>query len=236
MFGKVPGKESSAKNNSWNSKFNVVNFEDVATVNNYSFHSTNDNYFSTNNKLGVVNGIHGSLSTCNTYNNLDSLDKYLRLQTGNTDTSLLKIKGFNLNPNFVNPSNGDFQLNTNSLLIDQGQLINNISDLPNENYFGTAPDIGALEKQTVTAIGSVTINNNITLIYPNPSNGIFTIRSTKNIKQVSIYALNGKLLFTNKYNSFSTSKQITLKNTSTGIFIVKTVFVDNTVSNNRVVF
>lgn len=56
-------------------------------------------------------------------------------------------QGFNLNPGFVSPQNGEYRLNSMSSLIDAGVVIPGI----NHDYHGLAPDIGAFESDTPTA-------------------------------------------------------------------------------------
>jgi parallel beta-helix repeat protein len=51
--------------------------------------------------------------------------------------------GLNVNPRFVDPSKGDYKLQSNSQLIDRGVVIPGIND----DFSGRAPDIGAFEFQ-----------------------------------------------------------------------------------------
>jgi hypothetical protein len=233
---KSTAKRIISKNNSWNANFTVANFEDVANQPNYGFRSINDNYFSNKNKLGVVNAQHGNLTTCATYSHLDSLDKYLRLTTTNADTTLLKIRGFNFAPNFVDQANGNFVLNTNSPLIDKGELINNLSDMQNENYFNALPDIGALEKQLATAITSPLINDITINIYPNPSIGAFQIKANKAIKQITIFGLDGKIVYTQSLPALTNSKLINNIFFGKGIYFIKTTFADKQTMTKKIVF
>jgi hypothetical protein len=233
---KSTAKRIISKNNSWNANFNVVNFEDAANQPNFGFRSINDNYFSNKNKLGVVNAQHGNLNTCNTYSHLDSLDKYLRLTTTNFDTTLLKIRGFNFAPNFVDQANGNFELNNNSPLIDKGEIINNISDVQNENYFNALPDIGALEKQLATALSNPLLNDITISVYPNPSNGVFYIKANKAIKQVVIYQLDGKIIYTQTISPLTNNKLINTNIFGKGIYFIKTTFTDKQSVTKKVVF
>jgi hypothetical protein len=229
-------KRIISKNNSWNAKFNVVNFEDIANQPNYSFLSLNDNYYSNSNKLGVVNAVHGNLSTCATYNNLDSLDKYLRLQTGSSDTTLLKIRGFNLQPNFTNAATGDFHLNANSPLIDKGEFINNISDVPNENYFDNAPDIGAFEKGVATGVRTIVNNNPLVSVYPNPATNYFYIQSNKKINSVNIYNSQGILVYTKTIaNTNHTMVSLNLTTLTKGIYFVNIIITDKSRGVKKIV-
>lgn len=216
-----------SKNNSYNSKFNVHNFEGVANLPNYPFISISDNYFSDNNKLGVVNNIHGLLSSCKNYNNLDSLDKNLRLITGNNDTNLLKIRGFNSVPNFMNAASGNFNLKNNSLLIDKGQFIPNISDVSGINFNGNAPDIGALESNFTASIFSPLGQISKVLLFPNPSNGMVTIKAEKDIKQYILYDLNGRIILDKKYTEFSKTQNVEIIDTGTKIFLIKIIFIND---------
>ena len=64
-----------------------------------------------------------------------------------------------------------------------------------------------------------TTNNNLT-IYPNPSNGIFTINSEQlTINNLTITDITGKIVFNSKFQNFSNSK-INLTNQPAGIYFI----------------
>jgi hypothetical protein len=61
-------------------------------------------------------------------------------------------------------------------------------------------------------------------IYPNPSNGIFTIESS-GIAEIEIYNLNGQIVYSNKHLSGQENFQVNLSNQPKGLFLVK--FISN---------
>lgn len=76
----------------------------------------------------------------------------------------------------------------------------------------------------IISAGNLAFDENIS-IYPNPSNGLFTvsiksINSTSDIKSVSVFTLSGKMIY-NDRNSTLTSRQIDLTTTPKGIYILK---------------
>jgi len=63
----------------------------------------------------------------------------LQAQTGQ------ELNGRSVDPNFVNPANGDYHLKPGSQLVDAGLIIPGINSQENNAYQGIAPDIGAYE-------------------------------------------------------------------------------------------
>ncbi len=66
-------------------------------------------------------------------------------------------------------------------------------------------------------------NQNINL-YPNPSNGNFYIDINENIGEyvvIEIFSVNGKLIYSKKYNSEINHKMISIKNIPDGIYMLK---------------
>ena len=88
----------------------------------------------------------------------------------------------NINPYFVNASQGDFHLQNTSACIDAGIDVG----LP---YNGNAPDLGCFET------GTNSMENNQTgniFVFPNPAKDYLYIRSNEKIKQINISAMSGK--------------------------------------------
>jgi len=88
-------------------------------------------------------------------------DKFYNNLFGNTPSSLADPAAnpdmrFNLNsdPSFVNPSNGNFQLQSSSPAIDAGTVVPGVTD----GYLGSAPDLGALEYGATDWTSSVGYN------------------------------------------------------------------------------
>ncbi len=93
-----------------------------------------------------------------------------------------------------------------------------------------ATGVSKIDDILITATNTVgieeTVFKNETNIYPNPSNGIFTINASKVINEVKIYTILGKLLCTTK--SVPTNNSIDLSAFGNGIFFVNVKYNDNT--------
>lgn len=148
-----------SKNNIFYSKYGVVNFQGVENANQLSYHSMNDCYYSESTKIGIINKRHGSNSTCSDYYDLVSLDKNLRAITKNYDTNQLNIIGFIFNPLFKNRQQSNYHLQDKSECINRGELVPNVSDLLSINYFGSGPDIGALEFDPMSIVSDDELKN-----------------------------------------------------------------------------
>jgi len=141
----------------------------------------------------------GQNTTVNiTYSDVDMPD----FATGNNNLS-------NLNPQFVNPANGDFHLQASSPCIDAGVDIG----LP---YNGTAPDLGCFEYGTSTVNDYHTIE---AVIYPNPAqNQIFIKQPEAQETIIQLIDQAGRILLT------KTSKQkmsvLNIKQFNKGIYLV----------------
>ena len=72
---------------------------------------------------------------------------------------------------------------------------------------------------TFTTLGVEDFSLDATSIYPNPSNGNFSIISKTTIDQVSIYTLTGSFVKTVKANENST--QINIEGLSTGVYLIE---------------
>jgi uncharacterized repeat protein (TIGR01451 family) len=70
--------------------------------------------------------------------------------------------------------------------------------------------------QLITALKSASNNQSDFLIYPNPSNGIFNFKDTKNLKQVEVYNLLGEQILAQ-----GNQKQINLSGFSKGIYYAR---------------
>nr|WP_294925740.1 T9SS type A sorting domain-containing protein [uncultured Flavobacterium sp.] len=58
-------------------------------------------------------------------------------------------------------------------------------------------------------------------IYPNPSNGNFTIETKTGLDQINVYSLMGTLVKTIEVKDKSTTVEVSLKNLQTGIYLVE---------------
>lgn len=70
-------------------------------------------------------------------------------------------------------------------------------------------------------------------VYPNPTTDFFRVSSTDGIKEVAIYALDGKLIFQKKYNE--TSIQIPVHEYSKGIYMITILNSNDTVETKKII-
>jgi len=114
-----------------------------------------------------------------------------------------------VNPLFINTSQGDFHLQTNSPCIDAGLDIG----LP---YNGNAPDMGCYEfdSTTVSELSKAGIS-----LYPNPVHNQLFIRQYKTQKiEIELLAPSGKVIWTKTYNQKNMA--LSVKNLAPGLYFV----------------
>lgn len=100
------------------------------------------------------------------------------------------------------------------------------------NYSVTGTDAnGCKDTETLLLIanpcvGIETINGDSQVVnfYPNPSNGLFSIQSSKQLSAIQITDINGKIVFLADLNE--SNPAINVEQLSNGIYFVKTIFAD----------
>jgi hypothetical protein len=70
-------------------------------------------------------------------------------------------------------------------------------------------------------------------VYPNPTTDFFRVSSSDGIKEVAIYALDGKLIFQKKYNE--TSIQIPVHEYSKGIYMITILNSNDTLETKKII-
>lgn len=133
---------------------------------------------------------------------------------------------------FVSPSiiaSSDFHLQQNSPAIDAGDPA--FAFDPN----GSRSDIGRYYLGQVLGIKSDQ-NSEYELIYPNPSNGKFTIRLVPNNRIDRLVVLNilGKVLLENEFSGNKVEYQIDLSSQSAGVYFFK-IYSGNKVTTQKVI-
>lgn len=73
------------------------------------------------------------------------------------------------------------------------------------------------------SVAEYNVLDNSIKVYPNPSNGIFTLNNTGNITliQASVYDINGRIIKTVKLNNNSKSQQLDLTGVASGMYFMK---------------
>lgn len=85
----------------------------------------------------------------------------------------------------------------------------------------------------VTGVAELPVNGNIS-VFPNPSNGSFTVdfANMKNLKEILLYNLLGKTVF---HLSINNQNQIKIANLPSGVFILTVINNDNMKINTKII-
>lgn len=131
--------------------------------------------------------------------------------TLNTDSTVLDITGVNYK---MIPSTASFMVGNSAW----GQYFDGeIDDVRIYNDGLSASDIQDLVNSIPTGVIDDVLENGITL-YPNPSNGVFDVRSDTKIKTIQFYDVDGRLVDSMLVNAFNPQVSV---NIPTGIYIVR---------------
>lgn len=137
--------------------------------------------------------------------------------------SVIYVNNISADPLWVNPSNGNYNLQTSSPCKDVG--LDTLDYFPqldlagNPRLYGSEYDMGAYENQP----GSFIAQNNFELevsVFPNPTSGIIKINSKDlKIKNVEIIELTGKIV--QQLSPDNSEFTIDISNFENGIYIMK---------------
>ncbi len=197
-------------------------FDDVQGDSLFSFDSQGDNFWNpVSGKIAILQP-HNGVANCEFYSSVSALESGLKLAT---NSPLITISGYTLEPQFIGKN--DFHLSAKSELIDKGIVIQGIND----KYSNQAPDIGAYESKSLSAVTERAVEG--ISIFPNPFSGTVTITSTKPLIQIEFFSLEGKLLesrsvdhaFTCTWNSLNYS----------GFMVVSMYFSDGSNKRRKVI-
>lgn len=126
------------------------------------------------------------------------------------------------NPKFTNISSEDFTLQPNSLAIASGYSFQNPENDFSKKQFANPPSIGAYEgKSSTVGFGSFELPENKTRIYPNPSDGKFSIELGKGdeLRNYMVSDINGRVILSE--NNIQDSQLEFKINAPSGIYILK---------------
>jgi hypothetical protein len=87
--------------------------------------------------------------------------------------------------------------------------------------------ISCIDPSSVNTVSSNDVN-----IYPNPTNGLFTVVTEDNDSKIEIYSVNGQIVYSEQTSSLKT--QIDLSKLGKGIYFIK-VSSENGVANSKIV-
>lgn len=180
----------------------------------------------------TINSIEGSTNCLAKTTSSESIRSSVKeAQAGFSGTVNLinadeNIDAKDIDPLFVDATNGNFKLNSNSPAIDAGN--NNLvptgiqTDLNgNQRIYNSVVDLGCYEYYDPTGINQVNAENEIQ-IYSNPVTSIITITSKYPLHKIELYDLTGKCLILKSFDKGSASISIDVKQVAKGIYLLKT--------------
>ena len=173
-----------------------------------------NNFFSANpsSPLLVAKEENGQF-VCHDIDNADDIETDLRIISGSNDIYCTEYS--QEDPLFVDADAGNFKLDPNSLMIDEGEFVSGFYD-----FVGDSPDLGSKEVGLISGLKKNVIDRQL-LIYPNPAKSQVTIEIPNQLLNgtLTMYSSIGQLL----YSELLTGKSehfIPLEGISTGLHIV----------------
>ncbi|MDQ3111757.1 MAG: lamin tail domain-containing protein [Bacteroidota bacterium] len=85
----------------------------------------------------------------------------------------------------------------------------------------TWTNLGTHSSVCLVGINDIGKNASVVSAYPNPSNGIFTLSASSEIKSTEIYNAVGELVFTNRFATSGKSQQVDLSGQPAGLYFVQ---------------
>ena len=153
------------------------------------------------------------------------------LDSDDFSTVLIKQNIITTDPLFV--STTDFQLNSGSPAINSGDNTKVPSALlvdllGNQRIYNTTVDMGAYEFDAALSSEYFTSFTEFE-VYPNPTSSLLNITSNDEIKSMTIYSLDGKLILDTKEN------KVDVSNLQNGLYIIKVTTDQNGVGTKKFV-
>ncbi|TAF74386.1 MAG: T9SS C-terminal target domain-containing protein [Bacteroidetes bacterium] len=177
---------------------NTKNGSEIDNI--YLSDNNSDPNFYYNNLQGGINGINTN---------------------GNPYTGVFN-NNFNLNPNFVDVTTGNYLLSSNSPCINTGKPDTTGLNIPtidlvnNQRIFENIIDLGCYESQEILSVEDVNISSKLTL-YPNPVKNILNFNTTEIITKIEIYNILGILI----YSKIIKDNYVDLSNILVGNYFIK---------------
>lgn len=180
----------------------------------------------------TINSIEGSANYLAKTISSESIRSSVKeAQAGFTGTVNLinadeNIDAKDIDPLFVDPTNGNFKLSANSPAIDAGDndLVPTaiLTDLNgNQRIYNSIVDLGCYEFYNPTGTKSVIADSEIQ-IYSNPATNTITINSKHSLPKIELYNLIGKCLISKSFDKDVTSVSIDVNQVAKGIYLLNT--------------
>ncbi len=122
---------------------------------------------------------------------------------------------------------------SSSYIIDNGDnsyydvaLFGDLDLSGNDRIFNTTIDLGAYEYNSTLGIDAISLNTNSVKLYPNPVNDRLFIKSTEQIKSISIYNIKGQLI----KQTIETTNGIDVSVLPSGLYMIQIKTSNNTIN------
>ncbi len=198
-----------------------------------------------NNSIFWQNTVNGTAATRDISDGMNSTyDVFIRNSIANVSSNAGTYGTFSAtNVTTLDPSTDNLNLDTNykptsasNYIIDQGDnsyydvaLFGDLDLSGNNRIFNSTIDLGAYEYNTTLSVGDVSLNLNSVELYPNPVSDRLFIKSTVQIKGISIYNINGQVV---KQVS-ETTKGIDISKLNSGFYLIIINTINNGFSQNK---
>ncbi len=179
----------------------------------FQLYSDRDNYACPNGTLLQIKEIHGQFD-CHSTNEVQEMQGLVQSITGSSSAIFKEPSQYD--PLFVHAEGNDFSLQDISQLINLGRIIPGFYD-----FHGNAPDIGAKETgiiSTTSKIAAVVAP----LIFPNPTSGVFEIKTDDPIQSVAVFDALGKRVLV-----LDPTQRFDLTNHPNGVYFLKVTWAES---------
>ncbi|WP_138434475.1 T9SS type A sorting domain-containing protein [Winogradskyella algicola] len=186
-----------------------------------------------NNSIFWQNTVNGTSATRDISNGLDEhYDVFIRNSIANVSSNAGTYGTFSAtNVTTLDPATDNLNLDTeykptsaSNYIVDQGDnayydeaLFGDLDLSGNTRFFNTTIDLGAYEYNSTLGIDAVSLNANSVKLYPNPVSDRLFIKSTEQVKNISIYNINGQLV----KQAIETSNGIDVSVLPSGLYMIQ---------------
>jgi hypothetical protein len=136
-----------------------------------------------------------------------------------SDVVLSGVRTLTLERSLTNMDTNDFQLpyaTTNSINLAWARSSSAVTSLANHGATNRGFATG-----TFTLLGSDKFSLESASVYPNPSNGNFTIKTNSNLSKVTVYTQTGAFVKTIEVNNDSKDVDLSLNGLSSGVYLLE---------------
>jgi len=162
----------------------------------------------------------GDSQTINVYNTIAQVTAAATSGTYNTSNLTLldpTTDNLNLDTDYKPTSASNYVVDQGDNSLYDTALFGDLDLSGNTRVFNTTIDLGAYEYNSTLGIDDVTLNTNAVKLYPNPVSDRLFIKSTEQVKNISIYNINGQLV----KQAIETSNGIDVSVLPSGLYMIQ---------------